>query len=59
MILGQYLLLKLQIDLCLSNYTIGDYGGACKLCTTPTRDVNRGYIRITSDQLDDASFGGE
>ena len=38
MIIGQYLLLELKLDLCFYDYTIKGNGGAYEGCTAPTRD---------------------
>ena len=51
MIIGQYLLLEIKLDLCFSNYTIKGNGGAYKGCTAP--------MKYYFDLCDDASFRNE
>ena len=56
MIIGQYLLSKIQIDLCLPDFTIRLNEGMCKGFTASMRDTNNSHEIIPSNQLDYASF---
>ena len=51
MIIGQYLLLELKLDLCLSDYTISGKIGMYEGCTV--------YMKDTSDLCDDKIFRNE
>ena len=56
MILGRDALLELQMDICLSNYTISGNGDTHEVCMTPMKGINKFYVRITTKQLDDKIF---
>ena len=46
MILGWGILSELQIYLYFSGYNIMGNEGVYKGCTTPMKDINKGYVRM-------------
>ena len=59
MIIGWYLLYELQLDLCVSGYTIRANGGAYERFTVSIKDMNNGYVIIPYNLCNYASFRDE